>query len=217
MLSEIQVFISSTSDLREERETIAAALPGGFKAYLYEKDRSRREAPKIRLERVLAQSDVFACILGSKYGSVYSDSKDLRSIVEWEFETASRDDRTEILVYLKNLDSKLIEEEQHRFRERVSKFEDGCWVKDFDTADSLASLLKDDLLVFLAEVWQKTNAGLGSHRRLILYTALSLSVILLAALGLLAFADLPVGTFVGISAPATLGLAGCILLTHLFL
>ena len=119
MWSELLVFVSSTSDLAREREAIARGLPQGFKAYLYEHDRSGSYPPEERIRKTLAGCEVAAFVLGSRYGSSYPDSRPPMSIVEWEFETAGRLGKTEILTYLKRVDEKQTEEKQRHFREGV--------------------------------------------------------------------------------------------------
>ena len=65
-----QVFVSSTSDLHEERRAVKDALPErSVGVYLYEEDVTRDEPPRLVLQRELQKSEVFVAILGRRYGS----------------------------------------------------------------------------------------------------------------------------------------------------
>lgn len=95
------VFISSTSDLAAEREALASMLPPAYAPYLYERDRAGSRSPEDRCREMIEHSDVFVCLLGERFGSLYSFDVGPRSIVEWEFDTARERDHLELMTFQK--------------------------------------------------------------------------------------------------------------------
>jgi hypothetical protein len=75
------VFISSTSDLAAEREALASKLPPAYAPSLYERDRAGSKSPEERCQGTIEQLDVFVCLLGERYGSLYSFDVGPRSMV----------------------------------------------------------------------------------------------------------------------------------------
>ena len=182
----LRVFISSTSDLAEERKALAEGLPPCIEGYRYEKDRPRKQSPRDRLLDVLEQTDVFVGILGTRYGSVYPNCAGDPSIVEWEFKTASDKD-IELLGYRKEgIDPAAIEEPQREFLERLGHFVEGHWLCGFRSAEDLKLRVKDALLEWLAEFRLRLGAkeveARSSLQRLLGPTAVLAMIALLVAI-----------------------------------
>ena len=118
------VFISSTSDLKTEREMVAADLPASFSPYLYERERARGQIPRDRIREALRESSAFVGILGERYGSALDGETDC-SIVEWEFDIARKyrkQQAIEIMAFQKaNMSMEQIDEGQRHFwRKKLS-------------------------------------------------------------------------------------------------
>lgn len=188
------LFISSTSDLQEERSAVEAALPRSVEAYRYEQETARRESPRARLERVLQRTDVFVAILGSRYGSLYPDDEKNRSIVEWEFDTAYGNEATEIFALRKVAEKPDdVEERQRTFLERLENFDTGIWLKPFDTLLQLERDFTKALIDWLTRFYDRSyevsaeslaTAGAVKSRkalRLAVVTVLSLTLLGAAA------------------------------------
>ena len=147
------VFISSTSDLAEEREAVAASLHWPFSAYRYEHDHGRRKPPRDRLVEILDKTDLYVGILGARYGSLYPNAAGDPSIVEWEFEQASERERIELFTYCKAVEASAVEPEQRRFLDRVKDFLGGRWAPPFSEPSDLVQRLLSDLAKFGAELF----------------------------------------------------------------
>lgn len=153
------LFISSTSDLQEERSAIEAALPASVEAYRYERETARRESPRKRLERVLQRTDVFVSILGSRYGSLFPGDDKERSIVEWEFDTAYGNEQTEIFALPKVCENPdAIEERQRSFIERLQDFDTGIWLKPFESLTQLERDFTKALIDWLTRFYDRSYA-----------------------------------------------------------
>ena len=152
------VFISSTSDLKTERETVAGDLPASFYPYLYERERAGGQRPRDRINEALRKSSAFVGILGERYGSDLDFEADC-SIVEWEFDTARKyqeQQTIEIMAFQKaNMDMEQIDERQKRFLEKIGGFsnEDAMWIKFYDSPQHLCSMVKDSLLDWLSDFY----------------------------------------------------------------
>ena len=183
------VFVSSTSDLSEERKALLASLGTLSEPYLYEEDRARRGSPEERCREMIERSNVFVGILGATYGTPFP-SDPQRSIVEWEVETARRCEDVEIMAFLKKLPPGAeVDPRQKQFLDRISAFESGLWCKVFESTENLVQLVRSSLEGWLVEFWSRvrqrqTQAALGLHKILIAVAAL-------AVLGLLGIAATP--------------------------
>src|SRR5829696_4320083 len=140
MESDIELFISSTSDFDPERAELEKhkELRGLCRQFHYGEfgagsDEEGNTSPKAILERRLKGADVFICLLGSRYGSLFQppDSEKPISIVEWEFMTAQSRPGLEIMPFTKNVPREEIEASQLDFINRVSRFDDGRWGKKY--------------------------------------------------------------------------------------
>jgi hypothetical protein len=149
------VFISSTSDRKDDRSALADALGPTFEPYLFEHDRARSLSPRSRCAEMINASDSFVSILGTKYGSVYEEEGeqgDGRSITEWEFDTASKRDDIEIMMFVSSeTESNAVEPDQRRFLDRVQAFKSGVWCKFFSSSTELVNQVKGSLVQWLGE------------------------------------------------------------------
>lgn len=158
------VFISSTSDLVDEREALANKLPPMYDPYLFERDRARSQSPEAHCREMIEQSDVFVCLLGFNYGSLYSfEVEGARSIVEWEFDTARSRADIELMVFRKD-PLPGIDQRQQEFLNRVSGFQEGVWLKRFRSPDELVCQVGESLLRWLVEFRAKVKAARLRHR-----------------------------------------------------
>jgi hypothetical protein len=137
MAERIQVFISSTSDLIEERQEIADKLPRTITPYLYEKDRARRASPEEWCKKQINDSKVFVGILGGKWGTPYPAPRDEGSIVQWEFEIARDNPDLEVMTFIKKLKPEEVEANQQKFIDELSSFKTGVWRDRFGTKKDL--------------------------------------------------------------------------------
>lgn len=181
------VFISSTSDLAAEREALASTLPPAYAPYLYERDRARSRSPEDRCREMIEQSDVFVCLLGERFGSLYSFDVGPRSIVEWEFDTARERDHLELMTFQKEPLTN-IDPGQQAFLDRVTRFRTGIWCKRFHSTSQLVQDVSQSLLLWLVEYWaqrkEKRSRDRGRVRWVLLgLTLLSLGVLIAAAIG----------------------------------
>lgn len=170
------VFISSTSDLTEERKALLASLGPLYEPYLYEEDRARRGSPEERCREMIERSHVFVGILGARYGTPFPSDAE-RSIVEWEIDTARRCETVEIMAFLKKLPPGAeVDPRQKRLLDEVTRFESGLWCKFFESTDNLVQLVRSSLEGWLVEFWarmqQRQREGAFSlHRKLLLLAA----------------------------------------------
>jgi hypothetical protein len=111
----LHVFLSSTSEMRQEREALASTLSAdSYKLIRYETTSPIGERTLKFLDREIRDSHVFVLILGRTYGSLMSDG---RSVVEWEFDTADHE-RIDILPFVKA--GVTAEEAQEKFIKKVT-------------------------------------------------------------------------------------------------
>lgn len=206
MMEKPLVFISSTSDLVEERKALLANLGPLYQAYLYEEDRARRGSPEERCRAMIESCHVFVGILGGAWGSAFPGDPQ-RSIVEWEIDTARKRDDLEILTFLKKLPPGAdVDPRQKKLLEEVTGFEHGLWCKVFDSAESLVQLVRSSLETWLVELWARTQkARLGAAFRL---HRVLLWVAAAAALALLALAVTPLR--LQITTAALIGASACV-------
>ena len=168
MDSDIYLFISSTSDLRAEREALARAeeLRRSYKLFLYEdfgagSDQAGNTSPEEILRETLRKCDVFVCLLGPRYGSPYRPPADMRSIVEWEFETAQSRPGIEIMPFRKVVPEDEVEPRQRDFIKRISAFGmGGRWFEKFDSPQTLTVLVRKAMENWLARQYKKTQANM---------------------------------------------------------
>ena len=145
-----RVMISSTvKDLAQERAAAERAIRSlnleGFRA---ETIGSRPYTPKKLCALWAEQCNAFVLIIGERYGHIIKSTG--KSVVEFEFDVAYKQNQEKIFVYVK--DGVTREPELEKFLERLRDFDDGYI---FTKADDLAEKIKHDLSEWLAEVKQK--------------------------------------------------------------
>ena len=147
-----RIFISSTSDLEDERLALNADLLPHFEPYLYERDRARGKSPEDHCQRMIDQSDVFILLLGQSYGTPIPNEN--RSIVEWEFDTASNRADLELLAFVRQMALfKINDVRQKQLIERVTTFRGGIWCNYYTSSQDLVVKVKDSLMQWLVEFY----------------------------------------------------------------
>lgn len=181
------VFISSTSDLSEERKALLANLGSLYEPYLYEEDRARRSSPEERCREMIESSHVFVGVLGATYGTPFPGDPQ-RSIVEWEIDTARQCEDVEIMAFLKKLPPGAeVDPRQKELLDEVTAFESGLWCKVFESTESLVQLVRSSLEGWLVEFWgrmqrRQLQGALNLHKILAAVAAvLVLGLVVLAA------------------------------------
>jgi hypothetical protein len=216
MADQVQVFISSTSDLREERLAIADKLPKGIKPYLYEKDRPRRASPEEWCRKQINESKVFVGILGASWGTPYPPPRNEGSIVKWEFTTARSLPDLEIMAFIKKPEPSPIDPEQQQFIKEIEHFESGVWRDTFDTTDRLVIEVLNSVFNWYIEYRdeeEKKQAEVPPqlHKYLAPISIAAIGLIILTALFARFFHYSPVFIYVA-TGLGILVLAGCFLL-----
>ena len=148
------VFVSSTSDLLEEREAVRSVIRDyqierQLLPYISDSDMRPGATPEERLREEIRNADLFMMILGGRFGSLHpkAETQPPPSICEWEFEEARRRGLT-MLSLEKVLPPETIEEPQRRFRDRVREFCSGVWRKTFSNRDEFAKILVGVLMAW---------------------------------------------------------------------
>lgn len=167
MDSDIELFISSTSDFDPERAELEKhrGLRGLCRQFHYGEfgagsDEEGNTSPRAILERKLRGADVFICLLGTRYGSLFQppDSAEPISIVEWEFRTAQARPGLEIMPFIRNAPQEQIEPPQLDFINRVSRFDQGRWGKRYDSPQELPGVVHWCLQRWLARQYKRARA-----------------------------------------------------------
>jgi hypothetical protein len=148
------LFVSSTSDLAEEREAVQNVIrehrvERQLLPYISDFDMRPGETPEERVREEIRNADLFIIILGGRYGSLYPKAEKPAppSICEWEFEEARK--RGVMMLSLeKMLLPETIEEPQRRFRERVRQFCSGTWQKTFSNREEFSKILVGTLIAW---------------------------------------------------------------------
>lgn len=195
MDSDIKLFISSTSDLNQEREKLAAnkELLRLCKQFHYGEfgagsDEAGNTSPEKILREQLKDTDVFIGLLGPKYGTLYHppNGSPSISIVEWEFNEACRCG-LEIMPFLKTIaPTDKLDQGQDNFRERVSDFQYGKWCEKYDSPDDLPGIVRRSLQMWLVRQYKKARARTADWLNRIL-APLAVGLILLCVLVSLLF------------------------------
>lgn len=146
METKIFLFISSTSDLKAERQALAEDLRRLYEPFLYEEFGAGGVSPEDVLREKLEKSDVFIGLLGPRYGSPYQPPGDMRSIVEWEFDTARSHPNLEVMPFRKVVPKDTVEPSQLEFINRLTAFgRGGMWCKEFDSPQTLVKVVRESL------------------------------------------------------------------------
>jgi hypothetical protein len=134
----MKVFISSTSEFNNEGRALEEYLnKSKYNAFYYLNKPAGNGNPRAECIRLVRESRIFVCLIGSDYG--YIDKEKNISAVEIEFDTAISCPQPYLTVLmLKNFETGEIEDErQIQFRDRVSTWEKGKWCDVFDTTEKL--------------------------------------------------------------------------------
>jgi hypothetical protein len=178
------VFISSTSDLSQERQSLAAALRPLYEPYLYEEDRARRGSPQERCRQMIENSDVFVGVLGQSYGSLFPSAQGTKSIVEWEFDHARARRDLEIMAFIKHVPAGIsIDPRQQQFLSRVQGFQQGVWCKFFNSTDDLVQSVRESLQKWLLDFWAEVQEA--SRRNVLGWLKPVLTLIAVVSVGLM--------------------------------
>jgi hypothetical protein len=181
------VFISSTSDLAAERQALAESLAPLYAPYLYERDRAGRHHPADRCRQMIEESDVFVCLLGEQFGSVYTFDVGSRSIVEWEFETARAQRHVELMAFRKDPLARP-DPRQQAFIDRVTGFGSGVWTNSFRSPAELVQVVGRSLVQWLVEFRAQVTdarrrAGASVRAALLAISMAAVAGLLLLAVG----------------------------------
>jgi len=213
MDSDILLFISSTSDLKAERQALEQELHSLYKLFLYEDfgaggDSAGHTSPEDILREQLKKTDVFICLLGSRYGSIYKD----KSIVEWEFATARSFQGVQIMPFIKVVPPEQIEARQNSFIQSLTGFgPGGMWCERFDSAPNLVKLVREALEKWLIRQFKQTEAKVSPWLNRIL-TPVAIGLVVLCVVVSLLF----VMQVITLSKTSVLGFCVIIFFTLLF-
>jgi len=206
----LRFFISSTSDLKEERQSVKTVIEAlHHTPYDYTDERPRLGGPERHLESRIRLCEGLVGVLGPRYGSEYpfrdalgtnsNPSRRMRrimelrnqfhhpsvpcSIVEWEFNVAHYYG-LEIMPFVKQLsDESYPDKRQRDFVHRLRGFRSGYWCGIYaDTAD-LEARVKTCLLKFNAEHIDRSRAQEQKMRKALFITILALLSVMTTLLG----------------------------------
>lgn len=147
------VFLSSTSDLANERAAVTKALRPLYEVYAYEEHHAGRASPEDAVRQQILESDVFLAVLGPAYGSTFSTTPHPRSIVEWEFDTATERRSLEIITFVQTPPAgAIVDPRQQTFLTRVTSLK-GVWCKFFTSSTDLVAGVDRALTEWLVDFW----------------------------------------------------------------
>jgi predicted ATPase len=154
----LRVFISSTlAELAPERAAVRAAIEQLHLTPVMFELGARPHAPRSLYRAYLAQSHVFLGIYWQRYGWIAPDEE--VSGLEDEY---LRADRIPQLLYVKEP----APEREPRLEELIGRLEadDRASYRRFATAEELAGLVRDDLVVLLTERFERTTTAAATDR-----------------------------------------------------
>lgn len=147
---DLKIMISSTiDDFKPERQIIEEiATNVGFTVLRSEK-LSAPGKSSLEVCKIISQTcDLYVGILGGKYGSTFEEIS--TSVVEFEYNVAKRDDKSKVIIYIKDIPSR--EPKQEQFIKRVEQFSTGYFRHPyFKNTKELGELFKKDLPVWITE------------------------------------------------------------------
>jgi hypothetical protein len=216
MFGKLLIFVSSTSDLADERKALKSLFGrfgGIYDGYFYEDDPARSDAPEDRCREMIESADVFVSILGTKYGSLYPPPGRDGSIVKWELETArSRPDLGLIAVVIKKHSrGEEIDPRQESLIQSVKGWR-GLWCREYESATAMPDEVLRSLVQWSGEIVKRTieeKHGSKQQMRRFLRPLAVASVV-----GLLLLFALNYWMGLGISTPMLVGASAfeCVLL-----
>lgn len=192
----IEVFLSSTSSLMNERQAVKGALDAStYHLFCFEEHPAEKRSPKTVCAEKIDQADVFLGLIGPDFGSPLPDNPNC-GIVHWEFErarTRAKCSELEIKSYLRDdaIDA-ATDERQRQFIENLTGFNTGLYCKWFTNTRELHKTVQIEMHAWL----EKYRTALDQHTGDIRHFAdrLLTPVVLLAAgaslvAGILAITD----------------------------
>lgn len=189
MNTRFQLFISSTTSLKEERKGLHQRFSADYEVYLAELDKNPTSPPNAHLRRKIKESDVFILLLGPDFGSVVS-KKDPRSVVEWELDHARRL-RLNSWGFEQNMARQSGDERQRKLILAVTAF-DQVWRNFYTDPEELLSLVKDCLDAWHRDFHAKKSSRFGQlFERAEVVFAIIVILAAVALLGLLLMPGIP--------------------------
>ncbi|MCK9389239.1 MAG: DUF4062 domain-containing protein [Sulfuritalea sp.] len=149
----VEVFLSSTSSLGNERLAVKEALDeGAYRLFCFEEHPAEKRSPKTVCAEKIDQADVFLGLIGPDFGSPLPDNPNC-GIVQWEFERArdrAEQSALELKPYVRRgaLDA-ASDQRQRQFIERITAFDTGLWVKWFADPGELKTLVEREMREWL--------------------------------------------------------------------
>ncbi|QNR65487.1 DUF4062 domain-containing protein [Paenibacillus peoriae] len=124
MKKKLQVFISSTYiDMIEERQAaVTAVLNAGHIPAGMELFKSGDQSQKETIKRWINESDVYMLILGSRYGSI--DSESGKSYTHWEYDYAGQQGKRRFAIVIKDEMEKAKTNPEYLEREHFTEYQD---------------------------------------------------------------------------------------------
>lgn len=203
MIRKPVVFISSTSDLKAEREAVAQRLRPDLEPFLYEEHAAASGTPQDVCRQWLESTDCFVGLAGPHYGSVYPGEKPERSICEWEYEVARTQPGCERMVFIQDPPAAPVEPRQQQFIQRLrGDFRTGEWCKNFESPKDLVVSVLQAVVHWQGQFWHPVQREAG--RRVGAWLLYGLIPLNLLALGLGIVAALSAGSFTQTMRVATL-------------
>src|SRR5215216_3676493 len=150
-IEKISVFISSTSDLHEEREAVKEVCHElRIEPFDYKDVPANSSSPEKLLIEQIARAEVFVGVLGGRYGSLYPPKNEC-SVVEFEINQAQvRRGARLTAIFPKLLPPQKVEPLQEEFRSRISDIR-GIWIKTFDSVENLKTEVRRSITNWLAD------------------------------------------------------------------
>ena len=215
----VQVFLSSTSDLNDERDAVRDGIDTKHaRVYDYRGHRTGGGPIRRRLTRELKRTDLYVGVFSKRYGSILPESDPERSITEWEFDFAyERDLEIHAFANDHKYPPHEIEARQATFLKKARGFDVACVDLFHDTADLQAKVREayDD---FIHDFFQRDYERKGQQieegdpkadapklKKYLVSAAGALGMVLVAALAFFGLADQQSSTImIGVLAIATM-------------
>lgn len=153
--------ISSTQlELAQERDAIDEVIRSkdmGFDVLRAETYHAAGHSPLEACRRMARECDLYIGVVGFDYGHIIPDLD--QSATEFEYETARDDDRTKLILYVKDEDPEVeINPRQQQFRSKVQDFNIGYFRHaKFKTIEELRAQVHGDLVSWVSQRVQQTR------------------------------------------------------------
>ena len=152
----LKVMISSTvEDLGPEREAADRAITGlKLTRFRAETLGSFPNSPEVICALMAEQCHIFILIIGERYGYEIKSRK--KSVVEFEYDVARKQNRGKVLVYIKEGVTR--EPRLDEFVKRVEDFESGYFRTLFKTPEELSAKIQGDIARWIVSRMQEAGA-----------------------------------------------------------